>query len=86
LAVKQHHVSNVDMFVPLMQPQHSASVGKLNTKFMQTLETDVYKQLKAIARERGITVQEFLRAIVVPDWLRSKGKGSERNRRAWAKH
>jgi hypothetical protein len=76
----------VDMFVPLMQPRYSASVRKLNTKFMQTLETDVYKQLKAMARDRSITVQEFLKAVVVPDWLRSNGKDSERNRRVLAKH
>jgi hypothetical protein len=38
---------------------------------MQTLDTGVYKQLKTMAEERGITVQELLRALVVPDWLGS---------------
>jgi len=43
----------------------------MNTKFMQTLDENVYAELKRIAKERGITVQEFLRAVVVADWLRS---------------
>ena len=43
---------------------------KMNIKFMQTLDKGVYNELKAQARERRVTVQVFLRAVVVPDWLR----------------
>lgn len=47
---------------------------KMNTKFMQTLEKDVYIDLSDLARERGVTIQEFLRAVVVPDWMMSDGR------------
>lgn len=42
----------------------------LNTKFMQTLDSEVYNKLKAMAKERGVSVQELVRAKVIPDWLR----------------
>ncbi len=45
----------------------------MNAKFMQTLEKEVYMELKAMAKERGVTVQEFLRAVIVPDWMRDNG-------------
>jgi len=46
----------------------------MNAKFMQTLEKGVYIELKAMAKERGVTVQEFLRAVIVPDWMRTNGR------------
>ena len=49
----------------------------MNAKFMQTLEKEVYMELKAMAKERGVTVQEFLRSVVVHDWMRDNG--SENN-------
>ncbi|HYY90789.1 MAG TPA: hypothetical protein VE955_02240 [Candidatus Dormibacteraeota bacterium] len=58
-----------------------AQVGDevLNTKFMQTLEKEVYMELKALAKERGVSVQEFLRAVVVPDWMRTFNGGEHRS-------
>ena len=49
-----------------------------NIKFMQTLDKGVYNELKALARERRVNIQEFLRAVVVPDWLRENRKTSTR--------
>jgi hypothetical protein len=46
----------------------------MNAKFMQTLEKEVYMELKGMAKERGVTIQEFLRAVVVPDWIHLNGK------------
>ncbi len=40
------------------------------TKFMQTVEETVYEELKRLAQERGITLQELLRAIVIPEWVK----------------
>ncbi len=58
----------------------------MNVKFMQSLDQGVYAELKRIAKERGITVQEFLRAVVVVDWLRSyDGREREATPRARAK-
>lgn len=39
-------------------------------KFMQSLGGDVYRQLAAMAEERGVSVQELIRAVVIPEWLR----------------
>jgi hypothetical protein len=38
-------------------------------KFMLALVPDVYKTLRDQADERGISIQELLRAVVVPEWL-----------------
>jgi hypothetical protein len=54
-------------------PSYSMGIN-LNAKFMQTLEKEVFIELKGIAKERGVTIQEFLRAVVVPDWMHSNGK------------
>lgn len=43
--------------------------AKRNRKFMQTLQPLAYKTLERIAKERGVTVQELIRAIVIPEWL-----------------
>jgi hypothetical protein len=37
---------------------------------MQTVDPLVYSELEEIARERGIMVQELIRAIIIPEWLR----------------
>src|SRR6058998_3515282 len=51
------------------------SKSSLQAKFMQSLHQGVYEQLERIAKERGITVQELVRAVVVPEWMRIR-KGS----------
>ncbi len=37
---------------------------------MQSLNQNVFEQLERMAKERGITVQELVRAVVVPEWMR----------------
>jgi hypothetical protein len=47
------------------------------TKFMQSLDPQVYAELRKIAKERGITMQELIRAVIVPDWMNTdEGLGS----------
>ena len=41
-------------------------------KFMQTLDSKLYLELEKVARKRGITVQQLLRAVIVPDWFRDE--------------
>ncbi len=45
----------------------------MTTKFMQTLDDEVFADITKIAQGRGITVQQFLRAIVIPEWAKSRG-------------
>jgi len=55
------------------------------TKFMQSLDPQVYAELRKIAKERGITMQELIRAVIVPDWMHkdepSSTSGSSRRSR-----
>ncbi len=39
------------------------------TKFMQMLDTHAYKALVREAEERGASIQELLRTVIIPDWL-----------------
>jgi len=41
-------------------------------RFMQTLETDILNKLAIIAKERGITVQELIRAVIIPEWMKDR--------------
>ncbi len=46
------------------------------TKFMQSLDPQVYAELRKIAKDRGITMQELIRAVIVPDWMsKDQSKG-----------
>ena len=40
------------------------------TKFMQMIDPLVFAELEAIADGKGISVQELIRAIIIPEWLR----------------
>lgn len=42
---------------------------------MQTLEDTVYKELEKIAKRRGITIQELIRAVIVPEWVNGHNGG-----------
>ena len=41
------------------------------SKFMQSLDVEVYSRLETIAKDRSISIQELMRAVVVPEWLKS---------------
>lgn len=41
----------------------------VNTKFIMTLDREVYIDLGRIAKENGISVQELMRARIISDWL-----------------
>lgn len=42
------------------------------TKFMQSLSSPIERNLRIIAKKRGITLQELIRAEIVPGWLRQQ--------------
>ena len=39
-------------------------------KFIQTLNNEIYRKLETIAKKRGITIQELIRAVIIPEWLK----------------
>ena len=41
---------------------------------MQSLGDSAYTKLRKVAADRDITVQELIRAIVIPDWLKMDEK------------
>ena len=41
-------------------------------KFMQTTDKLTYGNLEEASYKRGITVQQLIRAVIVPDWLENK--------------
>jgi hypothetical protein len=36
---------------------------------MQTLDDVIYRELEKVAKKRGITIQELIRAVIVPEWI-----------------
>lgn len=44
--------------------------SKKSVKFMQVLDKTIFLRLKELARARGVTVQELIRVLIVPDWMR----------------
>ncbi len=47
---------------------------------MLTLDKEVYEMLKHTAPQRGVSVQELMRAVIVPDWLVESDKPERRKR------
>ncbi len=47
-------------------------------KFMQTLDDIIYRELEKVARKRGITIQELIRAVIVPEWINGHNHGDNR--------
>lgn len=39
-------------------------------KFMLSLRDENFKLLMTEAADRGITVQELIRAVIIPDWVK----------------
>jgi hypothetical protein len=50
---------------------------QVQLKFMQTLSPTVYGFLGEEARRRGISVQQLVRAIIIPEWLEKLEKGKK---------
>ena len=49
---------------------------------MQSLDPEIYAQLRRMAKDRGITMQELIRAVIVPDWMRKAGASSSTSGRS----
>jgi hypothetical protein len=42
-------------------------------KILQTYDDKIFKILEIESKKRGITVQELVRSVVVPYWLKNEG-------------
>ncbi|NNL58828.1 MAG: hypothetical protein HKP31_05135 [Nitrosopumilus sp.] len=45
------------------------STIKKTSKFFMTVDNSVYKKIKKLASKRGISTQEFIRAVIIPEWF-----------------
>ncbi len=52
--------------------------SKESVKFMQVLDRTIFLRLKDLSRNRGVTVQELIRVLVIPDWMRRFEEESKR--------
>jgi hypothetical protein len=41
-------------------------------KFMLSLRDENFKILISESQDRGITIQELIRAVIIPDWVKEK--------------
>jgi hypothetical protein len=44
---------------------------------MQSLDQEILDKLTVMAKKRGITVQELIRAVIIPDWLKEEEQHKE---------
>ena len=45
---------------------------------MQVLDKGIFLKLKELARARGVTVQELIRVLIIPDWMRRADEGTRK--------
>jgi hypothetical protein len=43
-------------------------------KILQTYDDKIFKLLEEDANKRGVSVQELVRSVIVPDWLKKEGR------------
>ena len=56
--------------------------SKQSVKFMQVLDRSIFLHLKDVSKSRGVTVQELIRVLVIPDWMRRFEEESRREEAA----
>ena len=45
----------------------ASAVGSI--RFIQTVDDTVHQALKRVARHRGVSVQQLIRAVIIPEWF-----------------
>ncbi len=48
--------------------------NKKTTKFFMTIDNSIYQKIKKTASKKGISTQELIRAIIIPEWLEIEKK------------
>ncbi len=46
------------------------SLGVQLAKFMLSLRDESFELLQTEAKDRGISIQELIRAVIIPDWVK----------------
>lgn len=46
----------------------------MSVKVMVAFGPQTYTLLEAEAKERGVSIQELLRAVIIPEWFRTQGE------------
>jgi hypothetical protein len=54
----------------LESPRSSQCIGEPMAKFMLSLRDENFQLLTLEAQNRGISVQELIRAVIIPDWVK----------------
>jgi hypothetical protein len=52
------------------EAKHSPSLGVKLAKFMLSLRDESFELLQTEAEDRGISIQELIRAVIIPDWVK----------------
>src|SRR5437016_13080165 len=52
------------------EPTIPHSLGVNLAKFMLSLRDESFELLQTEAEERGISIQELIRAVIIPDWVK----------------
>jgi len=48
------------------------------TKFMQALEPHWERRLRRMAKNRGIGLQQLIRAVIIPEWFEHQPKAGKK--------
>src|SRR5215831_9193947 len=56
--------------------QEPGPVPPVLRKFMMAVRVDMYDLLEREAMKREVTVQELLRAVILPDWMKKNSRSS----------
>ena len=52
-----------------MQSDETTGSAVGSIRFIQTVDDTVHQALKRVARERGVSVQQLIRAVIIPEWF-----------------
>ncbi len=52
------------------EAKHPHSLGVKLAKFMLSLRDESFELLQTEAEDRGISIQELIRAVIIPDWVK----------------
>lgn len=63
----------INCYIPTIPPVERAGLSFM-VKLMLSIRNESFQRISSEAMERGVTVQELLRAVIVPEWVRENKK------------